>query len=575
VGAGENGLNISTSRRRTLLALAAFGVAWSLVLKMTGGLAFETQWGLISSRNALRPLVAGVGLLVWYVVAWRHHWRTDLGFFRHLGFLRHLATPQALGGLATLTALVAGLGWGATLAAGPDPSGYVSQAAMFARGELTVEAPRWAQSGAWDDAAFTASPVGWHPTYQTHILAPTYSPGLPLIMAAVQKAAGPDAVFVIVPVLGGLLVCSAYLLGTRLGGAWAGAIAAVLVVSSPTFLALQLQVMSDVPVAAFWTVSVVAGLHGHAGLAGAAAGLAVLTRPNLVPLTAVPFVLIVWSGWRMRSVLAFGAPVGIACAIVAALNWRYHGSPLLSGYGPLNRLYSLANIGPNLVQYGRWFVELHTPLGLLGFAAAFVSGVDRWRIALVTLAIPLALLAFYAPFAVFQSWEWAYTRFLLPAYPALFAGLGIVASTIVAWSQKRRLAATAVALILAVIAVRGWTLAIDAGVFMQRAGEARYAHAVEYARRLPQRSILFSNAHSGTLHLYARRDVLRFEAIRRTEIDIATTHLRRQGYALFFIGDEFEIDQFRTLFAGTRTAASLPPKPRARFGGVVVYDINP
>jgi hypothetical protein len=554
-----------------LLVAAAIAMLWALALQVTGGIAIETSWKLISSRNPVRPLLGGIAVLLWYLAVWRRHWREDLGRFAHAA-----TWPPVIAGGATAAALIVGFGWGARMAAGPDPSGYVSQAAMLARGEITTEAPQWAQNAPWDDAAYSASPVGWHPTQQTHILAPTYSAGLPLMMAAMQKLAGADAVFYVVPVLGGVLVWSTYLLGSLLAGPWAGAIAAVLVVSSPTFLLMQQQVMSDVPVAAFLTLAIAGALHGeHPWLTGTAAGAAVLTRPNLVPLVAAPLLLMVTNERSRRGLPAFVTPIGIACAIVGALNWRYQGSPLTSGYGPLSILYDRANVAPNLLQYGRWFVTLHTPLPLLGAFAVVFSKKDRWRIALITLAMPLTVLALYVPFIVFHPIDWGYTRFLLPGYPGLFAGVGVLAAAVVARARRRALSAAAVAFIVGAIAAHGWILSVRADVFMQRTGDARFARAVDYVKRLPERSILVSNAHSGTLRFYTGRGVLRFEAIRPEELDKATVHLRRSGYALFLIGDEFEIDQFRTTFSGTRTAAALPRKPRANLGGVVVYDIEP
>jgi len=446
---------------------------------------------------------------------------------------------------------------------------------MFARGEITMEVPQWAQNAPWDDAGYSASPVGWHPTYQTHILAPTYSPGLPLMMAAIQKTAGHDAVFYVVPAMGGVLVWSTYLLGSLLAGPWVGAIAAALVVSSPTFILMQQQVMSDVPVAAFLTLAIAGALSGrYPWLTGAAAGAAVLTRPNLVPLVAVPSLLIAADARWRRGLLAFAAPVGVACAIVAAFNWRYQGSALISGYGPLTSMYSSANVAPNLAQYGRWFLTLHTPLVLLGALALPLWKKDRWRIALITLAMPLVVLALYLPFIVFHSVDWGYTRFLLPGYPGFFAGLGIVAAAVVAGAPRPALAAAAAGLIVGVVVVHGWALCVSTDVFMQRAGDARFAQAVDYVKKLPERTILVSNAHSGTLRFYTGRGVLRFEAIRPEELDKATVHLRRQGYALFLIGDEFEIEEFRTIFAGTRTASALPKEPRAAFNGVVVYPLD-
>jgi len=561
---------ISRTARRTLLVGAVIALLWALAIHVTGGIAIETAWKLISSRNPVRPLFAGIAILAWYSAVWRRHWREDLG-----PFARAATWPPAIAATATITALIVGFGWGTRIAAGPDPSGYVSEAAMFARGELTMEVPSWAQNGPWDDAGFSASPVGWHPTYQTHILAPTYSPGLPLLMAAVQKVAGFDAIFYVVPLLGGALVLSTYRVGSALVGPWVGAAAAALVVSSPTFLLLQLQVMSDVPVAAFLTLALAGALcRANPWLAGIAAGMAVLTRPNLVPLVLMPLLVLATSERPLHRVAGFVAPVGVACVIVAALNWRYHGSPLVSGYGPLTAFYSLQNIVPNFIQYGLWFVALHTPLPVIGVSAPFVTQHERWRISLVTLGLPLAVLALYLPFLVFDRVDWGYTRFLLPAYPAVFAGVGIVLAASIARTTRTGLAVAAAALVVAVIVAQGWVYSLRSGVFTQRAGDARFARTVEYVRRLPERSILVSNAHSGTLRFYTGRGVLRFEAIRPEELDKAATHLRREGYALFLVGDEFEIDQFRKRFAKTRTVAALPRKPRVNLGGAVIYNLG-
>ncbi len=369
---------------------------------------------------------------------------------------------------------------------------------------------------------------------------------------------------------------STYLLGSALAGPWVGAIAAASVVGSPTFLALQEQVMSDVPVAAFITLAIAGALQrAHPLLTGAAAGMAVLTRPNLVPLVVVPLVLTAAGERPLRRLAAFAAPLGVACAIVAALNWRYHGSPLISGYGPLSAMYSLAHVPANLVQYGFWFVTLHTPLPLVGLSAAVLVQEDRWRIALVTLGVPLAVLALYLPFLVFDRVDWGYTRFLLPAYPALFAGFGIAITAAIARTPRRVLGIAAAAAAVGVVVAYGWIVSVRSGVFLQRAGDARYARAVEYVRGLPERSIVISNAHSGTLRFYTGRGVLRFEAIRPEQLDTAATNLRRQGYTLFLLGDEFEIDQFRTRFARTRTVAALPREPRVNLAGVAVYNLDP
>jgi hypothetical protein len=146
--------------------------------------------------------------------------------------------------------------------------------------------------------------------------------------------------------------------------------------------------------------------------------------------------------------------------------------------------------------------------------------------------------------------------------------------SIVERASRGRAAVAIVALIVASAAAFGWTFSVRNGVFLQRLGDHRFAQAVEYVRRLPARSILVSNSHSGTLRFYSGRDILRFETVPPEEIDIAVAYLLGKDYHLFFVGDEFEIEQFQTRFAGRNVLARLARKPRATFSGVVVYDIR-
>src|SRR5258705_9532395 len=86
-------------------------------------------------------------------------------------------------------------------------------------------------------------------------------------------------------VCGGLLVTVAYGLGSRISGPVTGAIAALLTMTSPTVLFMSLWSMADVPAAAFWTASLLIASRWSSAIgaacAGAAAGMAVLIRPNL------------------------------------------------------------------------------------------------------------------------------------------------------------------------------------------------------------------------------------------------------------------------------------------------------
>ena len=114
-----------------------------------------------------------------------------------------------------------------------------------------------------------------------------------MLMAAFQAVGGPRAVYAVVPLLGAATVWGTYLLGLELAGAWAGAAASVLMLASPIFLMMLIQPMSDVPVAAFWTLACVWSLMPErARASGVAIALAIITRPNLAPLVLIPAALI-------------------------------------------------------------------------------------------------------------------------------------------------------------------------------------------------------------------------------------------------------------------------------------------
>ena len=75
--------------------------------------------------------------------------------------------------------------------------------------------------------------------------------------------------------------------------------------------------------------------------------------------------------------------------------------------------------------------------------------------------------------------------------------------------------------------------------------------------------------------------MLRWEVVDPADLDDAINHLSRQGHALYFIGDEFEVAGFKSRFPHTRTGALLDRRVRAatkefveRYG-FVVYDLTP
>src|SRR5690242_6356162 len=226
-----------------------------------------------------------------------------------------------------------------------------------------------------------------------------------------------------------------------LGAAW-------LVATSPAFLTMTKEPMSDVPAAAFWAVAtwktcrvrlqadLAQRSRSSAVVAGVAAAIAILIRPNLVPLAAVLGASIVWPRAdpsrrdRVRSFVAFAVPVVIACLAIAWINQSLFGSPLASGYGTTGQLFSFANVLTNVQRYGRWLTETQTPIVFAGLIALLVPSSRIWQrpggwsSALLLAAIAGTVLAIYAVYIPFDAW-W-FLRLLLPAWPAVCIGSAAV-----------------------------------------------------------------------------------------------------------------------------------------------------
>ena len=124
-------------------------------------------------------------------------------------------------------------------------------------------------------AEWTFTPLGYRPVAGGAI-APTYAVGLPLLMAAVNRAAGYGAVFLIVPVAGALLIVITYALGRDSASPRAALTAAFLTATNATLLGEVTAPMSDVVLAA----SLLTGLwclirrpHPFIAAAGVACGV--------------------------------------------------------------------------------------------------------------------------------------------------------------------------------------------------------------------------------------------------------------------------------------------------------------
>jgi hypothetical protein len=553
--------------RRLVLAAAAACVLWAAWIQLAGGVVISTSWLRLSSRDTVRPLAAATVLAALFVVCARRDWRSDV---------HALATPRSLAILLVVLTLALGLRWGSFVAGGSDASGYVSQAERWMRGSLVWLAPDWAREAPWQNAVWTSAPLGYRPLGFDDRIVPTYSPGLPLIMAGLETVAGRGAMYLAVPCLGALAILMTYLLGSGLAGPWAGVIGAALTLGTPTFLMFLFQPMSDVPVAAFWAVALwAASRPGAVGalIAGVATAAAILTRPNLVPLgVIVGLILLTKQGRRWRDLAVFFLPLLLAADFIADLNTAWYGSPFQSGYGNVRDIYAIGRVWPNLARYTGWWMTTQTPLALLALAAPFVvarAGAQRRVLILTSLAFPAAVLALYLPYLEFDVWS--YLRFLLPAYPPVFAATGAVMIAIIRRSRRPVLAVAAVAMLVAAAVLH---VARYPEAFYIARGDERYVRAAQYASALPPRSVFLSLVQSGSIHHYARRDVLRWELLEPGAIDQAVAFLRQRGHDVYVLGDGWEVDEFRRRYAGSETVRAMTRTIPATISGVEVYPLG-
>lgn len=471
------------------------------------------------------------------------------------------------GGAAALAlaAAVLGLRFGTFAASGADSYGYVSQADLWLDGRLIIDEPL-ADRAEWRNANWTLTPFGYRPGDARGTMVPTYAPGLPLAMAAFKAGGGAGAVFWVVPLLGALAVWLTYVLGAHLGGRPAGLLAAAALLASPPFLFQLMWPMSDVPAMTWWLGALVLAVRGTTAslaLAGAAAAIATLTRPNLVVLVLPLLVFAVARPGTSRERIGRGAAFTLAAAAgpiaIAAINQHLYGSPFASGYGTFSTIYALRYLPANLANYTAWLLQTQTPFVALALAAPWLlprhAHPDAGAIARLGLGVAGAVALSYLFYTPFD--HWTFLRFLLPAYPPMLA-LAAAAFVRIAPRAPRVRAASFAALALVLAA---WGLWTGRAAFQVRTEEARYIAAGRFARELPADAVILCNQHSGSLRYYAGRITMRFEWLDPDMYAEALDHVRRLGRPLFVVLDDWERDVFRQRYAGVADLSWLDEPP--------------
>lgn len=528
--------------RLILLILAVVLATTAVVLAVSGGFRTTVGGFRFSARS---PLAASIAALIaggwWWSLARRaRSIAADLEIAWQW-VERH--SSRLIGAVALAAAIVAAT-FATRSAAGADASGYLSQARAWTRTQPPLYFERAAEASEELDGWIT-TPLGWIPlhqsdTYTAGAQAPTYPPGLPMVMAmpyAIANINGATAV---------LITGAAIAIWTTgmIAGGVAGIMAATFLAFSPVFLYQSIQPMSDVPVTAAWMTCLLLLTHDRASAwAGMACALAILIRPNLAPLAIVPLLF-------SRSKLWFGIPVVIAGVFLAILQDFWYGSPLRSGYGAAEELFSIANILPNAGRYASWLVATSPVLlfALPGFARLRKSRHARSLFVFASLVI-----ASYLIYAVFD--HWSYLRFLLPAL-AVFAPFAAIELT--AWIERWPVAIRFpifFALTLGIVA-HGLFVARSFDTFKLKEQSRRVEQVAEAINHTaPSDAVIIAGEQSGSMRYYTERSILRWEAATGDTLPKALEALLKTQRPVYIVLDAWEDEPFRKKFAAVPSVA--------------------
>ncbi len=349
-------------------------------------------------------------------------------------------------------------------------------------------------------------------------------PGFPVLLALGGLL---HAEFWVSPLLGALSIGFLYETVRRRAGPWIALSFAAIWATLPIVVWGSTQLMSDMAAATFGLVAFVLADGARERAAGAMLGFSFGIRPTNVLL--LPALLT--CAWRAGGLRRFCFGFGFALFAWSAFAIGRYGGLFPRGYAGNVHEFSTQHVFHQLAFFGKTTLSMAWPIVLL----ALVEAYRRPRRSAVLLLWSLPFVGLYSLWKYpFQAWWWS--RYLLPAYPALFilgAGGVVELSLLVrraglAVTPMRALGVLATLLICG----RGTTFDQSQGL-LKRGFEKGYADdSRRIAEIVPSNSLIGAFNFTGPLRMYARLESFKYDDPDALELVDWATRENRPVYAV-------------------------------------------
>lgn len=342
------------------------------------------------------------------------------------------------------------------------------------------------------------------------------------------------------PGLGALGVGLVYLATAPLAGRRIALSLAVLWAVTPIVIWASTQLMSDLPAATLGLLSYVLLSRRSVATSGAVLGFSAGIRPTNL-LLLLPLAL---SQPRPRSLIRLAVSTAAVSLAWILLGWALIGHVLPTQYTSDN----WHNLG--LERFGAQLLFLVSETASALWPMVALALVGLWRRPKRCAPLLIWLAAFILLYACWRHPydAWWRTRFVLPAYPAIFLMAAHGAAELAAWLDHRWRRACSYGALLAIgaLAYHNLAFADRHGLVTTRGERAYYEDARRVAAQVPRDSLVGAINFTIPLRLYAGLESFDYRRPSAVALVEAATRAGRSAYAVIE-PDMFEHEGVRAL----------------------------